>query len=61
MFTDVGLREAEFVSQKESLAIFLEGEPPILAQRMNWHGEETQFHRLLLPGAVLCSVRITAL
>ena len=49
VFTDIGFREAKLIGQDECLAIFSQALPPILVQRMDRHGEETQFHRALAP------------
>src|SRR5260370_19435945 len=49
VFADVSLGKPQFVGQQESLAVFLQGQLPILFDRMDRHRKETQIHCLLLP------------
>jgi hypothetical protein len=49
MFADIGLGEPEFVGQEEGFAIFAQRLPPILVERMDRHGKETEIHGLSAP------------
>jgi hypothetical protein len=49
VFANIGFSKPEFVGQQEGFAILLQGQPPILVERMDRHCEETQIHRALLP------------
>ena len=51
VLADIGFGEAEFIGQQESLAVLLEGKPPILLDRMNRHRKEPKLHGLLFPEA----------
>ncbi len=44
VFADIGFGEAQFVGQQESFAVLLQGQPPILVERMNRHREESEIH-----------------
>jgi len=52
VFADIGLAESELIGQKEGFAIFAQRDFPVLAEWVNWHGEEPKIHRLLLPGPI---------
>ena len=44
VLADVALDEAELVGEDERLAVLAQRRPPVLAQRMDRHGEEAEFH-----------------
>ena len=54
VLADIGLGEAQFVRQQESFAVLLQGQPPILVERMDRHGKEPEIHSLLFPTTDFC-------
>ncbi len=48
---DIGLGESQLVCQQKRFTVFLEGQPPILVDRMDRHRKEPEFHDLHSPRA----------
>ncbi len=46
---DIGLGEAQLVRKQKRFTVFLEGQPPILVDRMDRHRKEPELHGLHLP------------
>src|ERR1700722_20878810 len=44
MLADIGLGKPEFIGQQEGFTILPERLTPILVERMDWHGKETEIH-----------------
>ena len=52
VLANIGFGEPQLIGQQESFAVFAQRQLPVLAERVNRHGEKPQIHRLLLAGPI---------